>query len=99
MERYKVLEASLLPANFPDTWPEPLIEVVKAADAQATVEALRSELDLTQTAHAQTMRWWDEAKQQVEALQRERDALFSPAHATPPPWPAASSLQVQPQKL
>ena len=53
--------------------PEVKGDWVRYADAQATVEALRSELDLTQTAHAQTMRWWDEAKQQVEALQRERD--------------------------
>ena len=45
MERYKVVEASLLPPDFPATWPEPLVEVVKAADAQVTIAALQARVD------------------------------------------------------
>ncbi len=37
--KYKVVEASLLPSDFPDTWHEPLVTVVKFD----TIDALRAE--------------------------------------------------------
>lgn len=54
--KYKVVEASLLPSDFPDTWHEPLVTVVKFD----TIDALEADNAALRLAHGKMVAQFDE---------------------------------------